>query len=81
MADAKEDAEDPCWCNQDCPVSINTLPTVKFSTVNNNKSFRCDNSMNFPNISSVEKYDIGPTWLGYRSKKENKAPIIGVPAA
>ncbi len=80
MADLKEDVEDLCWCNQLCLVGINTPTAVIPLSIYNNKPFSCGNPLNCLNVSSVENDNISLKWLGYRSKEENKTPIIGVSA-
>jgi hypothetical protein len=80
MADLSEDVEDLCWSNQLCLVSIDTAATVISLSVDNNKPFRCNSSLNCLNVPSVENDYISLKWLGYRSKEENKTPTVGVPA-
>ena len=54
MSDLNEDVEDLCYDNQLCLVSIGTAATVISLSVDNNKSLRYSNSMNYRNISFIE---------------------------
>jgi len=79
MAALKDD-DDLCRCNQLALVSIETATTGTSLSELNNKPLIGGKLSNCLNTSFVENYHISLTWLGYRSKEENKAPIIGASA-
>jgi len=79
MAALKDD-DDLCRCNQLTLVSIDSLTAGISLSDLNNKPFTGGNQSDCPNISFVENDWISLKWLGYRSKEENKAPIIGASA-